>query len=352
MKYYLSLIAIFKNETAILEEWLEHYLMEGVNHFYLINNGSTDAYLNILNPYLQDGSVECVTDERKHMQTEYYNLYFLKKAKEETEWVMIVDLDEFIYSRKGFKKISDYLVSLEKNIGQVYVPWKLFGSSGLIDQPRSCINSMTGRTEYKGDKTNGMNSNNQILTKTIVRTTYLQSIWIHKSVTVQDARQITSDGRNAGSDNYQLITEPILKQSVLHCNHYPLQSYEWFRRIKMTRGSASTSVNDTVRTIDYYNSFESHSNQINDRELADKWGKIRFYYGLGTYRDVTRKVYMQFFDPVQNHIMINKSANFNQCFGDPCRGSSKCLIIQYQYQHRLSIYPEAGHDQIIIKLDT
>ena len=42
--HFLSIIAMFKNESYIIEQWIQHYLLEGVNHFYLIDNGSTDDY--------------------------------------------------------------------------------------------------------------------------------------------------------------------------------------------------------------------------------------------------------------------------------------------------------------------
>lgn len=42
--FKLSVLAIFKNETMIIEEWMNHYLNEGVEHFYLIDNGSSDDY--------------------------------------------------------------------------------------------------------------------------------------------------------------------------------------------------------------------------------------------------------------------------------------------------------------------
>jgi hypothetical protein len=40
--YSISVLAMFKNESSIIQEWLEHYLAEGVQHFYLIDNGTTD----------------------------------------------------------------------------------------------------------------------------------------------------------------------------------------------------------------------------------------------------------------------------------------------------------------------
>jgi len=49
--YFLSIGAIFKNESNGLEEWLLNHLNEGVEHFYLINNGSTDNFMPIIEKY-------------------------------------------------------------------------------------------------------------------------------------------------------------------------------------------------------------------------------------------------------------------------------------------------------------
>ena len=49
--FFLSLYAIFKNESHILKEWILHYLEEGVEHFYLIDNGSTDDYKPIIEQF-------------------------------------------------------------------------------------------------------------------------------------------------------------------------------------------------------------------------------------------------------------------------------------------------------------
>jgi hypothetical protein len=37
-KYNLSIMAIFKNEQDYMEEWLNHHIKEGIEHFYLYSN--------------------------------------------------------------------------------------------------------------------------------------------------------------------------------------------------------------------------------------------------------------------------------------------------------------------------
>ena len=36
--YLLSVLCMFKNESTIIKEWFEHYISEGIDHFYLIDN--------------------------------------------------------------------------------------------------------------------------------------------------------------------------------------------------------------------------------------------------------------------------------------------------------------------------
>lgn len=351
-KYFLTIIAIFKNESTILAEWLEHYLLEGVDHFYLIDNDSNDQYTSQVDPYLKDQSVEIVKDPRPHLQVEHYNNYFLAKAKAEAEWVMVVDFDEFIYSRGSFATVADYLRSLAPTVAQVYVPWKLFGSAGLLDQPKNCLESFTKRTLYNHKKTNGMIDNDHMLTKTLVRTKYLEKITIHYSIVAKTAgvTEITSDGKlvNEPPSPSKLIDENILQHSALHCNHYPLQSYKWFQQIKMTRGSASSVRNDTVRTVEYFNSFESHSCQINDLELANKRNRIKIYYGCDDYLDVTRICLKNFGGAPRppSPLVIDNSIVLNHYFGDPQPGKEKYLVVRQGA--KLTIYPETNHGTITI----
>ena len=44
MKYDISIGSIFKNEAHILEEWIDFYIVMGINHFYLVNNNSCDNF--------------------------------------------------------------------------------------------------------------------------------------------------------------------------------------------------------------------------------------------------------------------------------------------------------------------
>lgn len=270
----LCLVAIFKNESHIIKEWIDHYLYQGVDRFFLIDNDSTDNYKESLQLYHQ---VEVVIDKDRYSQIESYNKHTLEKCKE-YDWVIVCDLDEFIYARKGFKTIKDYLQTIDDSISQIFIPWKIFGSNGYNtidkDQPNSVIQSFTKRINY--DKENdfqGVIKEGNIkysLTKCIVRTKYLLRFEVHGHWT-SITNSITTDNENHIHKNncFSKIDEQILENSALHLNHYVIQSFQWFMKVKSIRGDVNSIYNNTCRNETYFANFDRSSNDIFDTELYE-----------------------------------------------------------------------------------
>ena len=48
LKYKLSACLLIKNETENLNDWIEHYINEGVEHFFITSNNSTDEIDNFI----------------------------------------------------------------------------------------------------------------------------------------------------------------------------------------------------------------------------------------------------------------------------------------------------------------
>jgi hypothetical protein len=267
----LCLVTIFKNEAHIMKEWMTHYISQGVDKFLMIDNDSTDNYFEILSPYINNSIVDLRIDKRKHSQTICYNEIFLQECKK-YDWAIVCDLDEFIYARKGFKNIKDYLNTLSPNISQVSIPWKIFGSNGFntIDkkQPDSIVKSFTKRIFYdKNDNFQGVitiNNNKLSLSKTIIKTSKLIRFAIHSHKTV-DTNAITSDNVEHSHGEFSKISEDILEKSCLHLNHYAIQSFKWFMEVKSTRGAADNIEN--CRNEKYFKDFDNSANDIVDLEL-------------------------------------------------------------------------------------
>lgn len=239
----LCVVAIFKNEGHILREWLDHYRKEGVSKFFLINNGSDDDGWKQATADAND--VQVVLLPEKHMQTVHYNriLSCAKKFK----WVMVVDLDEFVYARGAHRTIPSFLRTLSPEIDQVLIGWTMFGSNGHDVQPKSVINSFTRRYHHKDSPSYFSNP------KYIARTEFILELGVHSAKTIRGTVHKIAPAS---------LTEP------LRLNHYAIQSKEFFRNVKMKRGDASVLKNELVRTWNYFDKYDV--NHILDTELREK----------------------------------------------------------------------------------
>lgn len=257
MQASIAVVSVFKNEAHILAEWIEHYSKEGVSCFFLIDNGSTDAYLPILQPYIDKGIVVLRIDPVRHKQVEHLNA-FLDKVKQ-FDWIIPVDLDEFVYARKDFRTIRHYLQSVDRAIGKISIPWKMFGSNGHRTQPASVTQGFTRRMDTTIAK--------KIEHKTLVRSSVLISFSIHNHHT-KPCTHICMDRQTTGDGPFSFISDHILANSPLHLNHYAIQSWEFFSTVKMTRGAADTIQHEHVRNEQYFNRYDH--NDIEDTELQEK----------------------------------------------------------------------------------
>lgn len=131
-KYNVSVLAIFKNEARYFPEWIEFHKIVGVDHFYLYNNNSDDNYEEMLKPYIEEGTVTLVQWPKNQAQMECYQ-DGIARFREETKWMAIIDLDEFIVPNET-DTIYDFLQKFEDKPA-VLGYWKFFGASGLMERP-------------------------------------------------------------------------------------------------------------------------------------------------------------------------------------------------------------------------
>jgi glycosyltransferase involved in cell wall biosynthesis len=130
MIYYLSVVTIFQNETRFLKEWLEYHIMIGVEHFYLLDNNSTDNPLEILKPYIEKNMVSYLLWTEEFTTTENNARdQGLMAARVTSKWLAVIDLDEFLVP-----KCTDDLRLWLKNYeaySAVVINWQMFGTSGI-----------------------------------------------------------------------------------------------------------------------------------------------------------------------------------------------------------------------------
>ena len=222
---YLSILSIFKNETMNMKIWLDHYLSQGVEHFYIIDNGSDDDPMSVLKDYIDKGYVTYYLRPERYQQCKHYREIFkIEKIQEKTKWLIVCDFDEFFYGTKN--KLSTVLNSLEK-YNVIYSNWLMFGSDGLITHPDDIRTAIVHRE-----------INFNIHTKYIFKTSSLKNI---NQIHVHNI----SNEKNIYYENEKI-----------HLNHYPIQSLEFFQKVKMTRGDVANISVDNIRDMNYFNKYD------------------------------------------------------------------------------------------------
>ena len=94
-KYNVTICAIFKNEGKYFKEWIEWHKIIGIDHFYLYNNNSDDNYMDVLKPYIDEGTVDLIDWPYDQAQMKAY-ADCIKNRSNEASWIGFIDLDEFI----------------------------------------------------------------------------------------------------------------------------------------------------------------------------------------------------------------------------------------------------------------
>ena len=209
MMYYLSIIAMFKNESSIIEQWIQHYLLEGIEHFYIYDNDSNPSISERLNTNYFKERCTIIPFSGKVKQIPAYN-DCIEKTKNETKWLIIVDGDEYIYPKEDFS-LRDFINRYE-NYHAIGINWVMFGSSFhekfqngiLIDKYRHCENKQ----------------NHHI--KTICQPKF--------TINMADPHHVNLNDKSKYIDpNYNIISGPFNNNYTINkiqINHYHLKSRE------------------------------------------------------------------------------------------------------------------------------
>lgn len=290
--FNLVLVTFFKNEALNIREFIRHYINEGVEHFYMIDNGSTDNYLEIINRDIPRGLITIVSDDHNHtmpegLQNNLLRKHFTSLIVSEANWVIVVDLDEFIYSTSMTSTISDTLNKFENNVKRIFLLWKLFGGNNVIKHPvdDSLVKTFNARAEFHiAPSVINVGAGLFGHGKMIVKVSNKLQLETHASLTddnhvylpVYNSQPIFTYEINIGhrqiSENASdLFREEFLHRHVLQLNHYSYQSREYYEKYKSVRGGGQSG-HTSKYTIEYYDKHANskHNNLIFDDELYRK----------------------------------------------------------------------------------
>lgn len=196
-KYFLSVCLCIKDEAKYMPDFIQHYLMQGVDHFYIVNNNSNDNIQELCNEPQYKNIVSLITDNRNmgilqnnssaHGHKMLLDEHFYPIIIRETKWAILVDADEFMFGKNGHI-IKTYLSEVPDHIGTIYVMWNIINPA--FNTENNIVSSFstqqnTKRINYdKIEHLSWLIKNANDFGKSIVRTSMLteeRKLWIHKN---------------------------------------------------------------------------------------------------------------------------------------------------------------------------
>lgn len=234
-QYELAICGIFQNEARFLKEWIEFHRLQGVQHFYLINNLSNDNYFEVLQPYINYGIVELSHCNENNpaqwnvIQVCAYNA-LLSKFQRECKWVAVLDVDEFLFPVEK-SNLIEFLKEYEReDIAALYVFWQCYGSTNVYQVPANKL--MTNLLIMKAHEQYWLNK----WGKSIIRPQKVSGISIHVPNVLPGCFQVTEDKQpyfHGGT--FEQPLSYTVSVSKVRINHYWTRDEKFFYEVKLPR---------------------------------------------------------------------------------------------------------------------
>lgn len=142
-EFELTVCTIFQNEAPHLAEWIIFHRAQGVQHFFLYNNNSSDNYHEVLDPYIKEGIVTLIqwpytytNNDDEGWRKIQFGAYMdcITKHTADTQWLAVIDSDEYLFCPSGCP-LPDFLKNYQK-FGGVCVNWVRYGTSHIDEIPQ------------------------------------------------------------------------------------------------------------------------------------------------------------------------------------------------------------------------
>lgn len=247
--HYLSICAILKNEALYIKEWLDHHIKQGVEHFYLYNNESTDNVKEVIKPY--ENVITWHELKGTKQQRVAYD-HCIETYRDRTDFCALIDLDEFLYSTADNRFVDTLSKRYDiEGVSGVAVHWLLFGSNGHLKySPEDVRKRFTRRAASVNPHIKSIIR----LKDAICMNTDPHSFIVKNTVINENFVDLPKE--------YAL--DPTGTAHVLRINHYATKSKEECDK-KTARGRADIGMQHND------NFFEAHDcNDVEDLEIQ-KW---------------------------------------------------------------------------------
>ena len=258
-EYELVICAIFQNDAPYLKEWIDFHEKQGVQHFYLYNNNSTDEFLTELKDFINRGKVSLFDwpydyknmAEWIHIQCSAY-MDCVNKIRSKVKWCAFLDTDEFLFCTNKENMVK-YLDKFD-TYGALAVRWRIYGTSNkYLNKHDSLLNNLTMRAVDDFES--------HFIYKTIANPKCIKTI-VNPHFATLNANKIFTD------EYYHLLSQDCDNKynsaDFIRINHYWSRDMNFFYNQKLPRRSRWYR-EDSIR-------IEKSMNEVYDPILANPNG--------------------------------------------------------------------------------
>lgn len=147
IKNKVCICAILKDEYFYLKEWIDWHLSLGIEHIYLYEDYNSISHAPIVSEYdnvhlyyvkdiLESYYKDTILDKHNAWKQYYIYEYFYNSYRNKYEWIMFIDIDEFLILKDV--KLFDLLDTYNDECA-ILLKWVMFGANGHITKPVGSI---------------------------------------------------------------------------------------------------------------------------------------------------------------------------------------------------------------------
>jgi hypothetical protein len=253
--HFLSLVAPLKDEESYLSEFIEYYLIHGVDHFYFYDNESAVPVAEAVRAYRDQCTVLMAPGDA--VQGRAY-AHFCKHFRHETRWAAMFDIDEFVLPHRH-GSFREFLMDYDDCDG-IGINWVMFGdghhktrpAGGVIENflYREAKQSPWIKSVVKSEKLVGFPDNPHF-------------------ATLVDGSMYVDAHRNRISSAYN----ERHTSDIIQLNHYFTKSEaEWQKKLHRRRSDSGKSRAEHTEDHGWVFTANDTFNQIKETLIVERYG--------------------------------------------------------------------------------
>ncbi|WP_299983565.1 glycosyltransferase family 2 protein [uncultured Ruegeria sp.] len=278
----VGLFSCARNEGPFILEWVAYHLLVGFDPILIYSNDSTDGTTELLDALDRNGIIAHVLQDLKSGEIPQHaaaDKAFLHPSLVYADWLMWLDIDEFLYCAGPNNKVTDLIERCARNAEGVAVNWLIFGDGFHYNWEPGLV---TQRFLQRADDDHRLHRRYKTLFQTSekIRGFGIHRPHLYKGFQVDGGQFVNASGQPMHDDIYRsgvrrrhafsAAPEHLVSHDWAAVFHYPVKTRDSFE-LKRQRGQGTKPIDAPDRFSRFREQYWKKYNQnsvLDDRMLT------------------------------------------------------------------------------------